>query len=72
MANKMDHSSTNISIDNDKRESIQTDSNKDIPKEDAVEYPPPAQAALVMLALLLALFLTAIVCTNPQSHPQTS
>lgn len=29
--------------------------------EDTVEYPPPAQAALVMLALLLALFLSALV-----------
>jgi hypothetical protein len=29
--------------------------------EDTVEYPPPAQAALAMLALLLALFLSALV-----------
>lgn len=29
--------------------------------EDKMEYPPPAQAALVMLALLLALFLSALV-----------
>ena len=29
--------------------------------EETVEYPPPAQAALVMLALLLALFLSALV-----------
>jgi hypothetical protein len=29
--------------------------------ENTVEYPPPAQAALVMLALLLALFLSALV-----------
>lgn len=29
--------------------------------EEAVEYPPPAQAALAMLALLLALFLSALV-----------
>jgi hypothetical protein len=35
--------------------------------EDTVEYPPPAQAALVMLALLLALFLSALV--SPGSIP---
>lgn len=29
--------------------------------EDTVEYPPPAKAALAMLALLLALFLSALV-----------
>lgn len=29
--------------------------------EETVEYPPPAQAALAMLALLLALFLSALV-----------
>jgi hypothetical protein len=38
--------------------------------EDTVEYPPPAQAALAMLALLLALFLSALV-RRPSfpSHP---
>ena len=35
--------------------------------EDTVEYPPPAQAALVMLALLLALFLSALV-SQPSFH----
>jgi hypothetical protein len=40
--------------------------------EDTVEYPPPAQAALVMLALLLALFLSALVRPLPLSqHAQT-
>jgi hypothetical protein len=32
--------------------------------EDTVEYPPPAQAALAMLALLLALFLSALVSSQ--------
>ena len=34
---------------------------KVVTTEDKMEYPPPAQAALVMLALLLALFLSALV-----------
>jgi len=33
--------------------------------EDTVEYPPPAQQALAMLALLLALFLSALVSQRP-------
>lgn len=36
--------------------------------EDTVEYPPPAQAALAMLALLLALFLSALVSRRPLSR----
>ena len=57
MTNKMDRTSSNTSIDNDKSETVQPDSKENALKEDAIEYPPPAQAALVMLALLLALFL---------------
>lgn len=34
---------------------------KDTPGEDEIEYPSPAQGALVMLALLLALFLSVLV-----------
>jgi len=33
--------------------------------EETVEYPPPAQQALAMLALLLALFLSALVSQRP-------
>lgn len=36
--------------------------------EDTVEYPPPAQAALAMLALLLALFLSALVSQSSLSR----
>jgi hypothetical protein len=69
MTNKMDQASSNTSIDNEKSKTIQPVLEKGTPsKEDAIEYPPPAQAALVMLAILLALFLTAIVRTN-HPHP---
>jgi hypothetical protein len=68
ITNEMDQTSSKPSFENDKSETTQPDS-KELPsKEDAIEYPPPAQAALVMLALLLALFLTAIVRTNPHAH----
>lgn len=74
MTDKMDRTSSNTSIDNDKSETMQPDLEKESPsKEDAIDYPPPAQAALVMLALLLALFLTAIVRMindHPHRHPQ--
>jgi hypothetical protein len=73
MTNKMDRTSSNTSIDNDKSETMQPDSKENALKEDAIDYPPPAQAALVMLALLLALFLTAIVRminNHPHRHPQ--
>jgi hypothetical protein len=77
MTNQMDQTPSNTSIDNGKIDTIQPISKEISSKEDAVEYPPPAQAALVMLALLLALFLTAIVRINqptshPHPHPQTS
>lgn len=70
--NKMAQTSSNTSIDNDKIKTTQPDSKDSPPNEDAVKYPPPAQAALVMLALLLALFLTSLVRTSPShhSHPQ--
>lgn len=77
MTNKMDQASSNtISIDNDKSKTIQPVLEEETPsKEDTIEYPPPAQAALVMLALLLALFLTAIVriptTDQPSSKSQT-
>ena len=65
MTNKIDQTCSNASIDDDASETIKTGLNhKKSSEEDAVEYPSPAQAALVMLALLLALFLTAIVRTN--------
>ena len=73
MTNKMDRTSSNTSIDNDKSETMQPDSKENALKEDAIDYPPPTQAALVMLALLLALFLTAIVRminNHPHRHPQ--
>lgn len=34
--------------------------------DDATDYPPPAQAALVMVSVLLALFLTALVSDYEQ------
>jgi hypothetical protein len=62
MTNAMDQTFNNTGIDNDKSKTIQPASETETPsKEDAIEYPPPAQAAFVMLALLLALFLAAIV-----------
>jgi hypothetical protein len=64
MTDKTDQSLSNTSIDADESENIQPDSKESPSKEDATEYPPPAQAALVMLAILLALFLTAIVRIN--------
>jgi hypothetical protein len=67
MTNQMDQTPSNTSIDNGKIDTIQPISKEISSKEDAVEYPPPAQAALVMLALLLALFLTAIVRINQQT-----
>jgi len=63
LSDAMNQPSSNTSIDNDKVDTMQSDLNESPPKEVGVEYPPPAQAALVMLAILLALFLTAIVRT---------
>jgi hypothetical protein len=45
----------------DKASSAAGSTTKDAAKEEVAEYPPPAQGALVMLALLLALFLSALV-----------
>jgi hypothetical protein len=45
----------------DKASNTTDSTTKDPTKEEVAEYPPPAQGALVMLALLLALFLSALV-----------
>jgi hypothetical protein len=58
----IDNASTHDGLDGEDKASNATDSTtKDSTKEEVAEYPPPAQGALVMLALLLALFLSALV-----------
>lgn len=52
---------SNTPNDNDKESQPTEASLEKARTEDTVEYPPPTQAALVMLALLLALFLSALV-----------
>jgi hypothetical protein len=58
----LDNASTHDGFDGEDKASNATDSTtKDPTSEDVTEYPPPAQGAMVMLALLLALFLSALV-----------
>jgi hypothetical protein len=59
---RLDNASIHDGFDGEDKASNATDSTtKDPTSEDVTEYPPPAQGALVMLALLLALFLSALV-----------
>ena len=51
----------NTPNDNDEESQTAGASLEKATTEETVEYPPPAQAALAMLALLLALFLSALV-----------
>ena len=65
------HSQHSRSTDNAEPEDLSNDSDEEpheigatlekATTEETYEYPPPAQGALVMLALLLALFLSALV-----------
>lgn len=58
----IDSGRTQEALDNTEKNMTTKDSlSKVVTTEDAMVYPPPAQAALVMLALLLALFLSALV-----------
>jgi hypothetical protein len=61
-AQPFDDASTHDGFDGEDKASVAAGfTTKDSTSEQAVEYPPPAQGALVMLALLLALFLSALV-----------
>jgi hypothetical protein len=67
----MTHSQDSRPLDSDEPEDVSDSKDEEAHAAEApldkattaetVEYPPPAQAALVMLALLLALFLSALV-----------
>ena len=54
--------------DKQKTQDVSHTSQSNAVNEGNVQYPPPAQAALVMIAILMALFLTALVS---QLHPTT-
>lgn len=64
----IDTGRTQDALDDTEKDMTSSDSlSKVVTTEDAMVYPPPAQAALVMLALLLALFLSALVSQRDSS-----